>query len=582
MDPSQFNHNQPLGSPLLNAISHRPGDAYSTPTSVPQNQFVPQNYVFPSSVSGGTLGQGQGNAAAPNPGPVLKQPRPVLFFDPSNLAPIEEDDDTHHDQHIRGHGLQRNAAYPHGVAPVHPSGVMNTHPFGVAHPASYGPPGTGLPPQQMFAPPYHYPLFHPYAPYPYPYPPPPRDTKADNLRVKVKYSSILMAFTTAIGEKDALKGRANYHRWNEAMADAGVIGHICSEPAPGMARTEQELEARRVWDRNDAWALSVIAARLHDDVWGLLGPEDVLNTCVVNSDIFKFITDWSSGLTTLGGFGYTIPWVTILNRFIQHFPSGLRYVLATNECQKLLNNPLAIPSHVMFDNFAQKLINAQNQTNLHNNNNNRSGSNQNQQQQQQQGTSTRRGNGNMNTNTNHNRNTNTTTSTSTNHRPTAMIALSSNASTLQAVPVLSPVLPSCTVVNDTTSQLYPASFHKSFVALSADIHPIPLNLKLEDPVAFALVLHDAPTLLDSACTHHIIRDSRFFSTFDPGGAMEVTTANAGKLLTCASGTCYFHAAIAGTGKFLMLEMFDCTVIWVAVTVPYGKAARPYTVLQAVP
>ncbi|KAE9396367.1 hypothetical protein BT96DRAFT_996743 [Gymnopus androsaceus JB14] len=39
--------------------------------------------------------------------------------------------------------------------------------------------------------------------------------------------------------------------------------------------------------------------------------------------------------------------------------------------------------------------------------------------------------------------------------------------------------------------------------------------------------------------------------------MEVTTANAGKLLTRASGTCYCCAPIAGTNKFLMLEMFDC-------------------------
>ncbi|KAE9395869.1 hypothetical protein BT96DRAFT_997249 [Gymnopus androsaceus JB14] len=184
------------------------------------------------------------------------------------------------------YGLQPNNAYPHGVSPVHPSSVTNTHPFGVAHPASYGPPGMGLPPQQMFAPPYHYPLFHPYAPYPYPYPPPPHDTKPDDLWVKVEYSSILTAFTTTIGEKDAFKGHANYHCWNEvltqAMANAGIIGHICSEPAPGIAQTEwntpiyqpelsnpptqAELEARHIWDRNDAWALSVIAACLHDDV----------------------------------------------------------------------------------------------------------------------------------------------------------------------------------------------------------------------------------------------------------------------------------------------------------------------------
>ncbi|KAE9396368.1 hypothetical protein BT96DRAFT_941700 [Gymnopus androsaceus JB14] len=278
------------------------------------------------------------------------------------------------------------------VAPVHPVDVTNTHSFGVVQPALYGPPNTDLPPQQHFAHPYYsnYAPFHPYKSCPYPFPPPAPDTKPDDLWVKVKYSSILTAFMTAISEKDALKGHANYHHWNEgftqAMANAGVISHICSEPAP-------DLEARCIWDRNDAWALLVIAACLHNDVRGLLGPvidtqgcrrtacmmyknlchgcqmapdltaalsmqEDILNTHVVNGDILKFITDWSSGLTTLSGFGYAIPWATMLNRFIQHFPTGLCYVLAANKCQKLLKNPLAIPSCIMFDNFAQTLIDA--------------------------------------------------------------------------------------------------------------------------------------------------------------------------------------------------------------------------------
>ncbi|KAE9391428.1 hypothetical protein BT96DRAFT_1001328 [Gymnopus androsaceus JB14] len=85
----------------------------------------------------------------------------------------------------------------------------------------------------------------------------------------------------AIGEKDALKGHANYHCWNkaltQAMADAGVIGHICSEHAPSVARMEPvyhpelsdppapaELEARRIWDRNNALAAFTMMSK---DYW---------------------------------------------------------------------------------------------------------------------------------------------------------------------------------------------------------------------------------------------------------------------------------------------------------------------------
>lgn len=112
-------------------------------------------------------------------------------------------------------------------------------------------------------------------------------------------------------------------------------------PALSDPPTQAEIDARCIWDRDDAWALSVLTARLSDDVQGLLGPvidqtgqrhmawtmydnlhhgcqtapdltaalalqEEILNTCINNGDIGKFIMDWSSGLTTLSGYGYNI------------------------------------------------------------------------------------------------------------------------------------------------------------------------------------------------------------------------------------------------------------------------------------
>lgn len=115
--------------------------------------------------------------------------------------------------------------------------------------------------------------------------------------------------------------------------------------------------------------------------------EEILNTRIVNGDIGKFIMDWLSGITTLGGYGYDIPWATILSRFLQHFPTSLRYVLAANKCLEILDDPTTIPSRIVFNDFAQQLIGAQNQTNLHNQSKTTSSA----QSSQQQSGSTRRG-----------------------------------------------------------------------------------------------------------------------------------------------------------------------------------------------
>ncbi|KAE9384860.1 hypothetical protein BT96DRAFT_1007634 [Gymnopus androsaceus JB14] len=110
--------------------------------------------------------------------------------------------------------------------------------------------------------------------------------------------------------------------------------------------------------------------------------------------------------------------------------------------------------------------------------------------------------------------------------------------------------------NDITRQSYPAQTFESFSALSSDLHPETLHsIELANPAVFASIIDRTPMLLDSACTNHIVKDKHYFFTYDASGATDVTTANAGKLSTQASG--YFRTPIEGTDKFLVSEMFDC-------------------------
>ena len=68
------------------------------------------------------------------------------------------------------------------------------------------------------------------------------------------------------------------------------------------------------------------------------------------------------------------------------------------------------------------------------------------------------------------------------------------------------------------------------------------------PTAFATLPKEAEqfnTALDSACTHHIIRDQNLFQSYDVSGAVPVKTANCGFLTTLAIGDVKFHITIKG-------------------------------------
>ncbi|KAE9387877.1 hypothetical protein BT96DRAFT_1004704 [Gymnopus androsaceus JB14] len=488
-----------------------------------------------------------------------------------------------------------NALHPGVAHPqlMHPAGVAQQPP---AHPGymqyAHLVQNVIVPDQNPF---YQYPNqfapsalpLHPaynYAPY--------TNLLASEAKVKL-FSSILSTFTSMINNDAAFRNCQNWARWHDtvqALADGGVIGHICNEPPPGVERTEYNTPARKIWDRDDAWASSVLTTRLHDDACGFLGPvigpnghrrtahkmydslqlgcqavpdytnclciqDEVLSTGIVNGNIGKFIQIWSSGLSQLRGYNYAIPWPTFLTHFIQYFPNGNQYAFAACQCQDLLDTPGVIPSCKMFDAFALKLVQDETLTKAsnvpHPNDQNR---------QQPQGNrnthcgyrvnggANGQGNGGMtggghDSNTldskqgNSSNNITTMTTTTNNHctnasspRSTAMASITEQ----NTVPDVSLVTNSAPLgaSNDIIRQSYPAQTFESFSALSSDLHPETLrSIELVNPAVFASIMDRTPMLLNSACTNHIVKDRHYFFTYDASGATNMTTANAGKLST---------------------------------------------------
>ncbi|KAG6807918.1 hypothetical protein H0H92_006002 [Tricholoma furcatifolium] len=72
-------------------------------------------------------------------------------------------------------------------------------------------------------------------------------------------------------------------------------------------------------------------------------------------------------------------------------------------------------------------------------------------------------------------------------------------------------------------------------------------------IAFLSTAYNA--LLDSGCSTHIIRDRRYFWSYDESGAVDVGTANCGILSTLARGEVRFRAHV--DGKHVVFILRDC-------------------------
>ena len=73
---------------------------------------------------------------------------------------------------------------------------------------------------------------------------------------------------------------------------------------------------------------------------------------------------------------------------------------------------------------------------------------------------------------------------------------------------------------------------------SADDYSFALIEEVLTPEEFSCVVNtDLSTLLDSSTSSHIIKDSKYFWSYNRQGAKSVKTANHGTLLTLASRDC---------------------------------------------
>ncbi|KAJ3898348.1 hypothetical protein F5879DRAFT_994902 [Lentinula edodes] len=427
-------------------------------------------------------------------------------------------------------------------------------------------------------PPPHAPADHSYPMYYAPYPvyqnfqPPPASPRPMTPRFKIKYSSIHVTFLVTIKDADSQKDRKSW--------DTFAMNLLL------------EIEARLKWDKNDGWTSSILTARLSDEARNHLPPmindqgecrtarqiylrlkgayqaapdrkaclhiqDELLNSQIHGMDIKKFNLKWSSTLTTLQNYGYDIPWDTLISKYILKLPSGPRYVYLKQTLEEDFDQPGVIPNRNLFDKFAICLENTRNRELLDLANSGGGAYNRCFQRNGTGGTSDKppeqqklKDSPNM-SKPNNKLSAYVTTTTS----PT-----SNTNSKIETVDTVNSVPSVISTANTTVCSTYPARHLKPFAALLSSFpsSPLPIHHSEDDnPIAFSSIPQKTQTLLDSACTNHIIKNRRFFFTFDEDGTLAVQTANSGILATKALGTCYFELQIDGTNDHLILEMHDC-------------------------
>ncbi|KAL0057146.1 hypothetical protein AAF712_016226 [Marasmius tenuissimus] len=136
------------------------------------------------------------------------------------------------------------------------------------------------------------------------------------------------------------------------------------------------------------------------------------------------------------------------------------------------------------------------------------------------------------------------------HRPKTLLtprAANANKPTVAAV---------VAETNAIVDSAYVACTVFSELSSSTEYSPL-IDLEKEDPAAYRDICQTYHTVLDSAATHHVIRNKSLFVQFDPLSEEMVSTGVAGDVVVKGSGICCYETKLQGSSTVLRLWMPNC-------------------------
>ncbi|KAJ3964894.1 hypothetical protein EV361DRAFT_873647 [Lentinula raphanica] len=278
---------------------------------------------------------------------------------------------------------------------------------------------------------------------------------------------------------------------------------------------------------------------------------EILSTGIIDNDVLAFVTKWKSVVLELLNASHHVNFATYITIFTNFLPHGDVYSDIVSRARFHINHPYAYPDqpidYNLFLYFADEVLQAsqdndrrvlQNKNAHAKNNNQRNGNSKGNNR-----SNGKDGGGTINSGlgTKDGGGTNSKDGNGSNH---SSINSKMNVAHV-AAPVPVPetrVVTSVPVVTTASSSSSSNDISRSAYNVQNSLKPLAASANLlddlftSDPITFASIISHGSTLLDSACTYHIIKDRAHFHSYNLEGALSVTTANSGSLKTLASGT----------------------------------------------
>lgn len=109
----------------------------------------------------------------------------------------------------------------------------------------------------------------------------------------------------------------------------------------------------------------------------------------------------------------------------------------------------------------------------------------------------------------------------------------------------------CTEIAESNKDIFYSYISGSYECIQLTANTL-FNLCESNPKTFFSAMQSYNSLLDSGCTHHIIKDKKHFHSYNTSQAIPVTTANCGTLPTKAMGEVRFSMNVNGRTATVVL------------------------------